>query len=101
MALCPVDGYTAHPVMARTTTHCGTLWTLRRDGKTARTEIVEIEGVGLELRYTRNDKPFVRCIFTDGAELLREAAIERFELERKGWIAHPRAAGNAARPIRV
>jgi hypothetical protein len=61
--------------MPRTITHCGTLWTLRRDGKTARAEIVEIEGVGLELRYTRNDEPFVRCIFTGGAELLREAAI--------------------------
>jgi hypothetical protein len=87
--------------MARAITHSGTLWTLRRDGVTARAEIVEIEGVGMELQYTRNDKPFVRCIYTDGAELLREAAIERFELERKGWTAHPRAAGNAARPIRV
>lgn len=42
--------------MARAITHCGTLWTLRRDGRTARAEIVDIEGVGLELRYTRNDK---------------------------------------------
>jgi hypothetical protein len=36
--------------MAGTVTYCGTLWTLRRDGKTARAEIVEIDGVGLELR---------------------------------------------------
>jgi hypothetical protein len=85
--------------MARTVTYCGTLWTLRRDGKTARAEIVEIDGVGLELRYTRNDKPFVRCIYRDGAGLLREAAIERFDLERQGWTANPRAAGNT-RPIR-
>ena len=79
--------------MARTATYCGTLWTLRRDGKTARAEIVEIDGVGLELRYTRNDKPFVRCIYRDGADLLREAAIERFDLERQGWTANPGAAG--------
>jgi hypothetical protein len=56
-------------------THCGTLWTLRRDGKTARAEIVDIEGIGLELRYARNDKPFVRCILTDGADLLREPPL--------------------------
>ena len=85
-------------LMARLITYCGTLWTLRREGKTARAEIVDIEGIGLELRYRRNDKPFVRCIFDDGAELLREAAIERFELEQRGWTAHPRAAGNAAPP---
>jgi hypothetical protein len=87
--------------MARTITHRGTLWTLRRDGKTARAEIVEIEGVGLELRYTRNDKPFVRRLYSHGADLLREAAIERFDLERDGWIANPRAAGKYAGPIRV
>ena len=87
--------------MARTITHRGILWTLRRDGKTARAEIVEIEGVGLELRYTRNHRPFVRRLYSDGADLLREAAIQRFELERDGWIANPRAAGKHARPIRV
>jgi hypothetical protein len=37
--------------------------------------MVDIEGVGLELRYTRNDNLLVRCIFTDGCELLREATI--------------------------
>jgi hypothetical protein len=42
----------------RAVTHCGTLWTLHRNGQTARAEIVNIEGVGLELRYTRNRKPF-------------------------------------------
>jgi hypothetical protein len=62
-------------VMPRAITHCGTLWTLRCDGKTARAEIVDIEGIGLELRYTRNDKPFVRCIFTDGADLLPEPPL--------------------------
>ena len=41
----------------------------------------------MELRYTRNGKPFVRRIFTDGADLLKEAAIERFELEAQGWAA--------------
>jgi hypothetical protein len=39
------------------------------------------------LRYTR----FVRRMFTDGADLLREAAVGRFELERDGWSASPRA----------
>ena len=66
-------------------TPCGTLWTLHRDGVTARPEMVNIEGVGLELRYTRDGKPFVRRIFTDGVDLLRDAAIERFELEALGW----------------
>jgi hypothetical protein len=61
------------------------LWTLHRNGQTARAEIVNIEGVGLELRYTRNRKPLVRRTSTDGAELLRDAAIERFELEALGW----------------
>jgi hypothetical protein len=54
---------------------CGTLWTLHRDGETTRADMVDIEGVGLELRYTRNDNLLVRCIFTDGCELLREATI--------------------------
>jgi hypothetical protein len=87
--------------MPRVTTHRGTLWTLRRNGETARAEIVEIEGVGLELRYTCNERPIVQRIFTDGADLLREAAIERFERERRGWTANPRAAGNTARPARI
>jgi hypothetical protein len=71
--------------MARAITHRGTLWTLRRNGETASAEIVQIEGVGLELRYTRSNKPFVRCIFADGNELLRDAEIKRFELETQGW----------------
>ena len=87
--------------MPRVITHRGTLWTLRRNGETARAEIVEIEGVGLELRYTCNERPIVQRIFTDGADLLREAAIERFERERHGWTANPRAAGNTARPARI
>ena len=62
---------------------------LHRNGQTARAEIVEIKGLGLELRYTRNRKPFVRRTFTDGAELLRDAAIERFELEALGWTSAP------------
>jgi hypothetical protein len=69
----------------RAVTRVGTLWTLRRDSATARAEMFSIDGVGLELRYTRNRKPFVRRIFTDGADLLREAAVERFELEAQGW----------------
>ena len=71
--------------MARAITRCGTLWTLHRNGQTAGAEIVSIEGLGLELRYTRNGKPFVRRTFTDGAELLRNAAIELFKLEARGW----------------
>jgi hypothetical protein len=42
-------------------TPCRTFgWTLDRNGQTARAEIVSIEGIGLELRYTRNPRPFVR-----------------------------------------
>ena len=72
-------------------TYCGRLWTLRRNGQIARAEVIQGEGAGLELRYTRNDKPFVRRMFTDGADLLRAAAVERFELERDGWSLSPRA----------
>jgi hypothetical protein len=56
----------------------------RRDAAAA-AELLDICGIGLELRYTRTGKPFVRRIFADGADLLREAAIERFELEALGW----------------
>jgi hypothetical protein len=73
------------------TTYCGRLWTLRRNGVIARAEVIQLEGAGLELRYTRDDRPFVRRMFTDGADLLREAAVGRFELERDGWSASPRA----------
>jgi hypothetical protein len=59
-------------------TYCGRLWTLRRNGEIARAEVIQLEGAGLELRYTRNDKSFVRRMFTDGADLLREAAVGRF-----------------------
>jgi hypothetical protein len=72
-------------------TYCGRLWTLRRNGEIARAEVIQLEGAGLELRYTRNDRPFVRRMFTDGADLLRAAAVERFELERDGWSPSPRA----------
>ena len=57
----------------------------------ARAEVIQLQGAGLELRYTRNDKSFVRRMFTDGADLLRAAAVERFELERDGWSPSPRA----------
>jgi hypothetical protein len=49
-------------------TYCGRLWTLRRNGEIARAEVIQLEGAGLELRYTRNDKSFVRRMFTDGAD---------------------------------
>jgi hypothetical protein len=48
------------------------------------------------LRYTRNDKPFVRRIYADGADLLREAEIERFELKAQGW-SEKRAAKTTRR----
>jgi hypothetical protein len=35
--------------------------------------------------YTRNRRPFVRRIFTHQLDLLKDAAIERFELEQRGW----------------
>jgi hypothetical protein len=71
----------------RAVTRCRTFWTLRRNGETARAELFNVGRYGLELRYTRNRKPFVRRIFADGSELLREAAIERFELELTGGNA--------------
>ena len=80
--------------MARAITNRGTLWTLRRSSETARAEMVEIEGVGLDLRYTRSNKPFVRSIFADGSELLREAEIER-PLSRNSRAWSPSGSGPA------
>lgn len=67
--------------------HGRTLWTLRREGQTVVAEVREIEGIGLELRYRRDgEKGFVWVRFRDGTDLLREAAIKRFEMEGLGWI---------------
>jgi hypothetical protein len=38
---------------------------------------VKIEGIGLELRYARNGKPFLGRTCTDGRDLVRAAAIEQ------------------------
>jgi hypothetical protein len=58
------------------------LWRLNRDGHTIVAEVHEIEGIGLELRYMRDrETAFVWMRFRNGIELLREAAMERFELE--------------------
>jgi hypothetical protein len=61
------------------------LWTLYLDGRTASADIHDQGSYGLELRYTRDGAPLAWIRFQDGAELLREAQIGRFELEARGW----------------
>ena len=76
----------------------GTLWTLNRDGRTIVAEVHEIEGIGLELRYMRDREPgFVWVPFRNGIELLKEAALERFELEAQGWTDKRVPAGASRR----
>jgi hypothetical protein len=52
----------------------GTLWTLRRNGRIAQADVREIEGVGIELRYTWDGELMFSRVFRDGADLLKEAA---------------------------
>ena len=72
----------------------GTLWTLHRNGKTARAVVREIEGFGVELRYYWNDTLMLSRVFKDGTELLKEAADKRFELEGRGWTERAPQDGN-------
>jgi hypothetical protein len=65
----------------RASTDRGTLWTLHKNGRSARADVREIEGVDLELRYYWDDE----LMFKDGTELLKEAHIKRFDLEERGW----------------
>jgi hypothetical protein len=61
------------------------LWTLHRDGKSMSAELRDLRQFGLELRYVRNGQPFATARFEDGADLLCEVALWRFELEARGW----------------
>jgi hypothetical protein len=63
----------------------GTLWTLRRKGRTAQAIVREIVGVGVELRYEWDGELMFSRVFRDGSDLLREASDKRFELEGRGW----------------
>jgi hypothetical protein len=54
----------------------GTLWTLHKNGKTARAVVREIEGVGLELRYYWDAELMQSFLFKDGTDLLKEAQIK-------------------------
>jgi hypothetical protein len=62
-----------------------TLWTLHRGGGSVSAELCDRRQFGLELRYVRNGQPFATALFEDGADLLCEAAVWRFELEAAGW----------------
>ena len=58
----------------------GALWTLRKDGRTASAEIHVVESVGLELHYLRDGKILAWMRGRDVCNLLKQAAIERFQL---------------------
>jgi hypothetical protein len=66
-------------------TERGTLWTLHKNGKTARAEVREIEGVGVELRYYWDGELMQSFLFKDGTDLLKESEIKRFDLLERGW----------------
>jgi hypothetical protein len=72
---------------------CATLWTLHRDGNAFAAEMYFVnDDFGLELRYVRDGATFALLRFRDGADLLNEAATERFDLEARGWrLASPPA----------
>jgi hypothetical protein len=67
-------------------TERGTLWSLEKNGRTARADVREIEGVGVELRYYWDAELMQSAIFRDGTELLKEAQVKRFDLEERGWV---------------
>jgi hypothetical protein len=69
----------------RAVTHCGSLWTLHRDGHTRSADIREVAAGGLELRFMRDRTLIAWHLFRDGADLRNAAAVERFELKALGW----------------
>jgi len=54
-------------------------------GKTARANVREIEGVGVELRYYWDAELMQSFLFNDGTDVLKEAEIKRFDLLERGW----------------
>jgi hypothetical protein len=83
----------------RTVISCRTLWTLHREDHTRSAEIREVAAGGPELRFMQDGTLTVWHLFRDGADLLREAAVERFELEAPGWADMP-ASTVARRGVR-
>jgi hypothetical protein len=70
----------------------GKLWTLYNGRQTASAEIHELEGGSLELNYLRDGELVAFLHSTDVGDLLRDATIERFVLEERGWrVDNPRA----------
>jgi hypothetical protein len=45
---------------------CGTLWTLHKNGKTARADVRQVEGVGIAVRYYWDAELMQSMIFKDG-----------------------------------
>jgi hypothetical protein len=70
-----------HSPWPRAITHCGTLWKLRtgRHDRTRRHR-GNRRASALSCATRGTKQRFVRRIFTDGAELLRDAETERFDL---------------------
>ena len=70
----------------------GKLWTLHNGRQTASAEIHELGGGSLELDYLRDGELVAFLHSTDVDDLLKDAAIERFVLEERGWhVDNPRA----------
>jgi hypothetical protein len=69
----------------RAVTRCGVIWPLHREGHTRSAEIREVAAGGLKLRLRHDGTLIVWHLFRDGADLLKRAAVERFELEALGW----------------
>jgi hypothetical protein len=62
-----------------------TIWTLHRNGQTKRAEFCQVDGFGLELRYTHDGQHYAWLRFRRGWDLMNEAWTERTDLEASGW----------------
>jgi hypothetical protein len=61
------------------------LWTLYKEQQTATAELHERDDGSLELWYLRDGQIVAWTQSKDGAALIGDAAIERFDLEVHGW----------------
>jgi len=63
----------------------GTLWTLYNGQQTAAAELHQSDDGSLELWYLRDGQVVAWAQSKDGADLIWDATVERFDLEVQGW----------------
>jgi hypothetical protein len=69
----------------RAVTRCGVIWTLHWKGHTRSAEIREVAAGGLEFALEKRRHADRVAPVSDGADLLKQSAVERFELDALGW----------------